>query len=99
MRTLAVLTGVNALGNGLFATISILFYTQHLGFSVGVVSGALVLATVLAIGGDLVSGRFSDASSSKLVLLSGLALSAVATALLLVVWDGVSFVVVLSCCA
>lgn len=95
MRTLAVLTGVNALGNGLFATISILFYTQHLGFSVGVVSGALVLATVLAIGGDLVSGRFSDASSPKPVLLSGLALSAVATALLLVVWDGVSFVVVL----
>lgn len=95
MRTLALLTGVNALGNGLFATISILFYTQHLGFSVGVVSVALVLATVLAIGGDLVSGRFSDASSPKPVLLAGLALSALSTALLLAVWDEASFVVAL----
>lgn len=95
MRTLALLTGVNALGNGLFATISILFYTQHLGFSVGFVSGVLVLATVLAIGGDLISGKFSDSASPKPVLLAGLALSALATALLLVVWDGASFVVVL----
>ena len=95
MRTLGLLTGVNALGNGLFATISILFYTQHLGFSVGFVSGVLVIATLLAIGGDLISGRFSDASSPKPVLLAGLMLSAIATTLLLVVWGQASFVVAL----
>lgn len=95
MRTLGLLTGVNALGNGLFATIGILFYTQHLGFSVSFVSAVLVAATLLAIGGDLISGRFSDASSPKPVLLAGLVLSAIATALLLVVWDQVSFVVAL----
>ena len=71
------------------------FYTQHLGFSVSFVSAGLVAATLLAIGGDLISGRFSDASSPKPVLLAGLVLSAIATALLLVVWDQVSFVVAL----
>ncbi|ATG52002.1 hypothetical protein CFK38_11070 [Brachybacterium vulturis] len=95
MRLLALLTTVNALGNGLFATISVLFFTQHLGFSVGFVSAVLVVATVLAIGGDLLSGRFSDASSPKPVLLAGLILSAVATALLLAVREQVGFVLVL----
>ncbi|WP_299305163.1 MFS transporter [uncultured Brachybacterium sp.] len=95
MRSLALLTGVNALGNGLFATVSILFYTQQLGFSIGVISSALVLATVLAIGGDLVAGKFSDTASPKPVLLAGLVLSALATALLLLVGNQASFVVAL----
>lgn len=95
LRALAASTLVNALGNGLFATISILFYTQHLGFSVGWVSATLVVATLLAIGGDLLSGKVSDASSPRPVLIAGLALSALATTLLLVVWNEVSFVVAL----
>ncbi|MGO1808908.1 MAG: MFS transporter, partial [Micrococcaceae bacterium] len=95
MRKLAILTIINALGNGLFATINILFYTQHLGFSIGVVSAALFAATVLAIGGDFLSGKVSDASSPKPVFLSGLVLSALATALLLAVWNEVSFVMAL----
>ncbi|MGP5127405.1 hypothetical protein ACTXKL_12775 [Brachybacterium tyrofermentans] len=41
IRKLAALTGINAVGNGLFATVNILFYTQHLGFSIGMVSTAL----------------------------------------------------------
>ena len=95
MRTLAVLTVVNAFGNGLFATIGILFYTRHLGFPIGLVSAVLVGATVLAIGGDLLSGRYSDRSSPKPVLLAGLVLSAVATAALPAVEGRVSFVLVL----
>lgn len=95
MRKLAVLTGINALGNGLFATVNILFYTQYLGFSIGLVSTALFAATVLAIGGDFLSGKISDAWSPKPVFLSGLVLSALATAVLVVVWNGVSFVVAL----
>lgn len=95
VRKLAILTGINAVGNGLFAAINILFYTQHLGFSVGFVSAALFAATVLAIGGDLASGRISDATSPKPVFLSGLVLSALATTLLLVVRDSAGFVVVL----
>lgn len=87
LRTLAILTTINALGNGLFAALSVLYYTRHLGFPVGLVSTVLVGATVLAIGGDLLSGRFSDRASPKPVLLAGLVLSAAATALLLVV-DG-----------
>src|SRR5690625_696995 len=62
VRKLAILTGINALGNGLFATINIIFYTQHLGFSIGFVSAALFGATVLAIGGDFLSGRIGRES-------------------------------------
>lgn len=95
MRKLAILTGVNAVGNGLFATINILFYTQYLGFSVGFVSAALFASTVLAIGGDFLGGKISDGSSPKPVFLSGLILSAVASALLLMVWNNSSFIVAL----
>lgn len=92
---LAILTAVNALGNGLFATISIIYYTRYLGFSVSFVSATLFAATVLAIGGDFFSGRASDASSPKPMLLSGLILSAFSTLLLVAVWNKVSFVVAL----
>ena len=95
MRALALLTAINALGNGLFATISILFYTQHLGFSVGFVSATLLGATLLAISGDLLSGRVSDSVSPKPVLLAGLLLSALASAALLAVEGRSSFAVVL----
>lgn len=95
MRTMALLTLINALGNGLFAAISILFYTQHLGLPIPFVSLALLIATLLAIGGDLLSGRITDASSPKPVLLSGLLLSASATAALLPVQGEVTFVIVL----
>src|SRR5699024_3281835 len=95
LRTFALLTAVNALGNGLFAALSVLYYTRHLGVPVGVVSAVLVAATVLAIGGDLLSGRYSDRASPKPVLLAGLVLSAAATALLLVVDGLTSFVLVL----
>ena len=50
-RNLALVTGINAIGNGLFASINILYYTQHLGFSVSFVSAVLFGATVLAISG------------------------------------------------
>jgi len=95
MRTLALLTAVNALGNGLFATLSILFYTQQLGFSVGLVSAALLGATLLAIGGDLLSGGISDTTSPKPVLLTGLLLSALASVALLAIRSEVGFVLVL----
>ena len=95
IRKLAALTGINAVGNGPFATVNILFYTQHLGFSIGMVSTALFTATVLAIGGDFLSGKISDAWSPKPVFLSGLVLSALATAVLVVVWNGLSFVIAL----
>src|SRR5699024_8980378 len=65
LRTLALLTTVNAFGNGLFAALSVLCYTRYLGFPVGLVSTVLVGATVLAIGGDLLSGRYSDRASPK----------------------------------
>lgn len=94
-RNLALVTGVNAVGNGLFASINILYYTQYLGFSVGFVSAVLFVATVLAISGDLVSGRVSDASSPKRVFIAGLILSTVATLLLLVAETKVLFVVTL----
>ena len=95
VRKLALLTGINALGNGLFATVNIIYYTQVLGFSVGFVSTALFIATVLAIAGDLVSGKASDRLSPKPVFLTGLVLSAIATALLLVVAGNISFIITL----
>lgn len=95
MRKLALLTGINAVGNGIFATINIVFYTEHLGFSAGAVSTVLFAATFLAIGGDLVSGRISDASSPKPVFLAGLILSALAITALLAVGNRIGFVMAL----
>lgn len=94
-RNLAFVTGINAFGNGLFATINILYYTQILGFSVGFVSTVLFAATALAIGGDLLSGRVSDSSSPRRVFIAGLLLSTVATLLLLVAGTRPLFVVTL----
>ncbi|PCC35993.1 MFS transporter [Brachybacterium alimentarium] len=94
-RNLALVTGINAIGNGLFASINILYYTQHLGFSVSFVSAVLFGATVLAISGDLISGRVSDASSPKKVFVSGLILSAAATLLLLIAETSLLFIVTL----
>lgn len=94
-RNLALVTGINAVGNGLFASINILYYTQYLGFSVGFVSAVLFAATVLAISGDMISGRISDASSPKRVFIAGLILSAAATLLLLVAATTVLFIVTL----
>lgn len=93
MRKLSSLTAINALGNGLFATFNIIYYTQFLGFSIGFVSAALFGATLLAIAGDLVSGRVSDRRSPKPVLLTGLMLSAVAVTMLVFVRSPASFLV------
>lgn len=95
IRKLAASTTVNAVGNGLFATVSILYYTQHLGFGIEFVSLVLAGATLVAIGGDLLSGRLSDRSSPKPLLLSGLLLSAIASVVLLAVDGAASFVVAL----
>lgn len=95
VRNLALLTGINSIGNGLFASISVIYYTKHLGFSVGFVSTVLFVATVLAMGGDFLSGRLSDRGSPKPIFLIGLLMSAAASLGLVLVRDGGTFFLVL----
>lgn len=95
LRNLALLTFVNSSGNGLFAAISAVYYTEVLEFSIGFVAAALMVATALAILGDLASGRISDRLSPRPVFLAGLLLSGGAVLLLLIAHDPAAFVTAL----
>lgn len=95
LRNLALLTFVNSSGNGLFATVSAVYYTTVLGFSIGFVAAALMAATLVAILGDLASGRIADRHSPRPVFLAGLVVSGCAALLLLLAHHRVTFIAVL----
>ncbi|MEU2250782.1 MFS transporter [Streptomyces sp. NPDC019224] len=68
VRGLAALLSVNALGNGLFLTISTLWFTRGLGYSVERVGLALTVAGLCGILAALPAGRACDRWNAKGVL-------------------------------
>ncbi|WP_090770754.1 MFS transporter [Nonomuraea maritima] len=96
MTILAVITGVNAIGNGLYTTICVLYYTLMLDHSVAFVSLALFGAMILAISADLVGGRLADTRGPKEVFLSGLAISMLAMLAMLLAKDSFLFIVAIT---
>lgn len=95
VRKMAALTAINAFGNGAFATVSAIFYTQVLGFSIAFVSLALTVATLVAIAGDLISGSAADRYSPRPVLMAGLLVSGGAAVALSAVHGSTMFLLVI----
>ncbi|WP_299540816.1 MFS transporter [uncultured Streptomyces sp.] len=68
VRALAALLVVNATGNGLFLTISTLWFTHGLGYSAPQVGFALTLAGLCGVLAAIPAGRASDRHGAKRVL-------------------------------
>ncbi|MFJ8134140.1 MFS transporter [Streptomyces hydrogenans] len=68
VRGLAALLSVNAVGNGLFLTVSTLWFTRGLGYSVEQVGLVLTVAGLCAIPAALPAGRACDRWNAKKVL-------------------------------
>ncbi|MFE6225294.1 MFS transporter [Streptomyces sp. NPDC057854] len=90
VRGLAALLLVNAVGNGLFLTVSTLWFTRGLGYSVEQVGMVLTVAGLCAIPAALPAGRACDRWNARKVLVflhllqaAAIALYAVAGSLLL----------------
>ncbi|MEV0612011.1 MFS transporter [Nonomuraea sp. NPDC050404] len=92
MTLLALITGVNAVGNGLYATISALYFTSVLGHSLGLVSAVLFSAMMLAMAADLAGGRLADTRGPRQVFQAGLVVSLAGMAAMLAAGEVVVFV-------
>ena len=68
VRALAVLLAVNATGNGLFLTVSTLWFTCGLGYSASRVGLALTLAGLCGVLAAFPAGRAADRHGAKRVL-------------------------------
>jgi len=93
VRRLAGITLINCLGNGLFMTLSALFFTRILGFGVAQVGVALTAAGLCGVLASVPAGRAADRWGSKPVLVTLIALEAVGTAGYVLVHGFVLFVV------
>lgn len=81
VRGLAALLSVNAVGNGLFLTISALWFTRGLGYPVAKVGLALTVAGLCGVLAALPAGRACDRWNAKSVLTCLHLLQAIALAL------------------
>ena len=68
VRRLAVMTLVNAFGNGLFMTVGVLFFTRALHFSAAGVGLGLAVAGLCGVLASVPAGRAADRWGSKRVL-------------------------------
>ncbi|WP_326667810.1 MFS transporter [Streptomyces sp. NBC_01257] len=98
VRGIAALLSVNAVGNGLFLTISTLWFTQGLGYSVARVGLALTVAGLCGILASLPAGRACDRWNARTVLTCLHLLQAAAVGLYAVA-DSFPVFLVLACLA
>ncbi|TYB57667.1 MFS transporter [Nonomuraea sp. PA05] len=92
MTLLALITGVNAVGNGLYATISALYFTSVLGHSLSLVSAVLFAAMLAAMAADLAGGRLADTKGPRQVFQAGLIVSLAGMTAMLAAGEVVVFV-------
>ncbi|WP_327070184.1 MFS transporter [Kitasatospora sp. NBC_01302] len=79
MRLLSWTTLVNAFGNGLFYTVSALYFTRILGYGVGQVGVVLTVAGLCGVAASIPAGRAADRWGSKRVLIALVAAEGVGT--------------------
>lgn len=81
LRTLAAVTLVNCVGNGLFMTISALYFTRVMGLSPAQVGLGLGVAGLCGVLAGIPSGRLADRWGSRRLLITLLALEGAAVLL------------------
>ncbi|MDH6136433.1 MFS family permease [Kitasatospora sp. MAA4] len=96
LRLLTWTTLVNCLGNGLFLTVSTLYFTRILGYGVGTVGVVLTVAGLCGVLAGIPAGRAADRWGSKPVLILLIALEALGTVGYVLV-DGFAAFAVLTC--
>lgn len=94
MRRLALLTVINTTGNGIFFTLSALYFTRILGFSVVSVGAGLSIAALFGLVAGVPFGHLADRLGPRGVLVGSLLATGVAGGLLLAVQTYAQFVVV-----
>jgi len=93
-RVLAVATLVNTIGNGLFLTVSVLFFTRSVGLSAAEVGLGLTLAAGVGLLAGVPMGHVADRRGPREILLSLLLVQAVATTLYVFVQSFAAFLAV-----
>lgn len=96
LRTLAAATLVNCVGNGLFITVSTLFFTRVIGLSPAQVGLGLGVAGLFGVLAGVPLGRLADRWGSRRLLIALLALEGVAVLLYIQVSGFAMFVVLAS---
>ncbi|MEV4614596.1 MFS transporter [Kitasatospora sp. NPDC049258] len=96
VRRLSVITFVNTLGNGLFMTLGVLWFTRMLGFGAAQVGLGLTAAGVCGVLAGVPAGRAADRWGAKRVLVVLVAAEALGTAGYTLV-DGYAAFVPLAC--
>ncbi|MFF2655919.1 MFS transporter [Kitasatospora sp. NPDC058032] len=69
LRRLALMTLVNAVGDGLFVTVNVLFFTRSIGLTPGSVALGLTVAGVCGVFAGVPMGRLADRTGSRRLLL------------------------------
>jgi hypothetical protein len=94
VRTLALATLVNTIGNGVFFTLSALYFTRIVGFSVVEVGTGLSIAAGVAIAAGIPIGHLADRRGPREVLVVLVLLTGAMTGLMLLVTQWWQFVLV-----
>ncbi|MER6360897.1 MFS transporter [Kitasatospora sp. NPDC001527] len=69
LRRLALMTLVNAVGDGLFVTVNVLFFTRAIGLTPGSVALGLTVAGICGVFAGVPMGRLADRTGSRRLLL------------------------------
>jgi MFS family permease len=96
VRALALVTLVNTVGNGVFFTLSALYFTRIVGLSVAEVGLGLGVAAAVGLLAGVPVGHLADRRGPREVMSLLLAVTAVLAALLLLVGSFVQFLLVAS---